>query len=150
MKLWIGIDPGKNGSLCAIDEDNKCTFIDFKTKGLYGYIDFIKTIKADNTKKIETFFIEQVASMPGQGVKSMFSFGQRFGELEGMLQALEVGYQTVRPRIWQKNIGIKPKSSKKEIAITIKKVYPDAKFDGPRGGLLDGRADALGIAHYGK
>lgn len=92
--------------------------------------------------------IESVNSMPGQGVKSVFSFGQRLGELEGMLQTLEIGYEMPRPLTWQKACGVKPKSGKKGVYETLSKIYPKAELLGPKGGINDGRCDALGIAHF--
>jgi hypothetical protein len=94
--------------------------------------------------------LESVASMHGQGVKSVFSFGQRLGELEGMLQTMELGYDKVRPQAWQKICGVKPKSGKKGIYETISKIYPKAELLGSRGGILDGRCDALSMAHYAR
>jgi len=92
--------------------------------------------------------LEKVNAMPGQGVKSMFSFGERYGELQGMLQTLELGYVLVRPTEWQKACKVKPKSGKKGIHSVISKIYPKAELVGPRGGIIDGRCDALSIAHY--
>ena len=86
--------------------------------------------------------------MPSQGVRSVFSFGQRLGELEGMLQTLGLGYVMPRPQEWQKACGIKPKSGKKGTHEALSKIYPKAELLGPKGGINDGRCDALGIAHY--
>ena len=91
--------------------------------------------------------VEQVSSMPGQGVKSMFSFGQRLGELEGMLQALKIGYIQTRPQAWQKTCKVQAKSGKKGIFEAISKIYPEAELLGSKGGIKDGRCDSLGIAH---
>ncbi len=138
----IAIDPGATGSMCHIT-DNKVSFLDFKRDGLVGYINYLKTIKKPTIASIE-----KVNSMPGQGVKSVFSFGQRLGELEGMLQTLEIGYVLTRPQEWQKACGVKPKSKKKGIYDVVSKIYPGLELIGPRGGILDGRCDALGIAHF--
>lgn len=143
MKNWIGIDPGASGSLCCLYEDGTIEFVDFKKDGLKGYIEF-----SPDSTELRMCAIEKVRAMPGQGVSSMLSLGRRVGELEGMLQALGIGYIEVRPQEWQKLCGVVPKSGKKGIYEAISRIYPDAELRGPRGGLLDGRADALGIAHY--
>lgn len=147
MKYWIAIDPGASGAICALNEDGDIIFQDFKTSELKGYISWIRDIiKTHNNPSM--IAIEKVRAMPGQGVSSMLSLGRRVGELEGMLQTLNLGYVEVRPQEWQKACGVKPKSGKKGIYDTISKIYPNAKLLGPQGGLLDGRSDALGIAHY--
>jgi len=56
----------------------------------------------------------------------------------------------VQPKKWQKTIGVtkKGKEIKKEVASICSRLYPDAEIYGPKGGLLDGKSDALMIAHY--
>lgn len=151
MKYWVGIDPGATGAMCILHEDNSIEFIDFKTNKLKGYIQKLVSEIAgpmglDNLPQMAA--VEKVHSMPGQGVKSVFSFGQRLGELEGMLQTLDLGYDQIRPVAWQKACGVKPKSGKKGVHEVISKLYPKAELLGPQGGIKDGRCDALGIAHY--
>jgi len=141
--IIAGIDPGANGAMCIFVND-KLTFIDFKQSGLTQYIQTLKVIKPDIA------ILESVHSMPGQGVKSMFSMGQRLGELEGMLQALSISYDLVKPQKWHKACNIPPKSNKKQIAQHMLKLYPEAQLYGSKGGLLDGRSDALGLMHYGR
>ena len=46
--------------------------------------------------------LEKVSAMPGQGVTSMFTFGEGYGRIQGYLEALRVGYNLVRPQAWQK------------------------------------------------
>jgi len=142
-KLYVAIDPGANGGLCILDDEGNMEFLDFKTSGIVGYAKLLKTIE-----KPTMVAIESVSAMPGQGVSSMFSFGQRLGELEGMLQTLEIGYVTVRPQVWQKLCKVEPKSKKAGVYAAVSKIYPTAPLTGPKGGLIDGRCDALGIAHY--
>jgi hypothetical protein len=150
MKYWVGIDPGASGALCILYEDNTLEFVDFKSTGLKGYIHRLVSEIATPMgidKLPHMTAIEKVHSMPGQGVKSVFSFGQRLGELEGMLQTLDIGYDQVRPMAWQKACGVKPKSGKKGVHEVMSKIYPKAELLGPQGGIKDGRCDALGIAH---
>ena len=140
---FAAIDPGASGSLCVLNSDDSVHFVDFKKEGLLGYISFL----IDN-RKYTAFAIEAVHAMPGQGVSSMFSFGQRLGELEGMLQTLSIPYSKVRPQAWQKACQIVPKSGKKGIFQVMSSLYPGAELTGPKGGIRDGRCDALGMAHY--
>ena len=140
---YIGVDPGANGCMCILEDANTHIFADFKSNGIQGYADLLSDID------ISTIYLEEVHAMPGQGVSSMFSFGRRFGELEGMLQTLKLKYTLVRPSLWQKTIGVVPKSGKKGIYEVVSQLYPNAQLLGSKGGIQDGRCDALGIAHYG-
>lgn len=145
MRMLIGIDPGANGAMCVMTVTGEVVMLlDFKLEGLRKYIEVLSNMDAANI----TAAIEKVGSMPGQGVKSMFSFGQRLGELEGMLQTLKIGYVLVPPKEWQKSCGVPTGSDKKGIHAVIQRIYPTAKLYGPKGGVLDGRCDALGITHY--
>ena len=148
----ISIDPGATGAMCLMEVDNNVVkninFIDFKTDGLEGYINRLKMIDSNNNTNIIQIGIESVHSMPKQGVSSTFTFGQRLGELVGMLKTLKLGYEAVTPVKWQRLVGIKPKSGKSGIYESISRLYPRAELKGPKGGILDGRCDALGIAHY--
>ena len=141
--VYIGIDPGAKGSMCLIS-NGKVLFKDFDLK------DYSSTLKAflDTNDTELMVAIEKVHAMPGQGVSSSFSFGQRLGELEGMLTALQIPYELVAPKDWQKACGIPAKSDKKGIASVMQKLYPTAELYGNKGGLRDGRSDALGLAHF--
>ena len=141
MTTYVGIDPGASGAMCLLFEDGTIEFYDFKKGGIRSYATILGA-------KTDIIAVELVHSFSNQGVKSMFSFGQRLGELHGMLQTLDLPYVEVRPQAWQKACGVVPKSGKKGIHATISVLYPDASLVGPRGGLIDGRCDALGIAHY--
>lgn len=149
--LFIGIDPGASGAMCIIQSLTNSsigiTLLDFKKVGIKGYADELRKYTNYNTLHI---YLERVHAMPKQGVSSMFSFGQRLGELEGMLKTLDLDYETVMSRTWQKTIGVPPKSGKQGIYTTVHSLYPIVQLYGPKGGLLDGRCDALGIAHYAK
>lgn len=137
---YIGIDIGSKGAICSITP-KEIVFIDF---ALIEYIKYLRELNPSET----LIGIEKVHSMPKQGVKAMFSFGQRLGEIEGILQTLKLPYELVFPKIWQKNLSIPLKSTKKDIADTLYKLYPKVDLRGSRGGLKDGRSDSLGIAHY--
>ena len=156
-KAFIGIDPGETGCISCIITKDGVVFDhltqEFKSKGLNGYIEFIKDIQSMN--HIQKILVEQVHAMPGQGVSSTFTFGQRFGEILGALTALGVGYELVSPQKWMKEIGaIKPSSSKadrkKLISEKIVAIYPETGtlIRGPKGGFKDGVADSFGLAHY--
>ena len=50
--------------------------------------------------------IEQVSAMPGQGVTSMFNFGQSFGILKGICAAMRLPMYFIRPAKWKKYFNL--------------------------------------------
>ncbi len=84
-----------------------------------------------------------------------FSFGFNLGSVHALLHACGIGFSLVQPKVWQKAIGAPSKKFldgemelKQAIADIAEMLYPQAELYGPKGGLKDGRADALMIAHY--
>jgi len=146
MSVYIGFDPGANGAMAILYDDNSFSIEDFDKAGIDGYVASLRVVKEMG----EPIYagIEWAAAMPKQGVTSMFNFGQRFGEIQGILAGLEIGFTMMRPRKWQSVCGIKPKTGKAGIEKAMKKIYPKADFRGPKGGLKDGRCDAMGVATY--
>ena len=65
---------------------------------------------SNRTKKIDRedirVVIEQVSAMPGQGVTSMFNFGQSFGILKGICSAMQLPMYFVRPAKWKKYFNL--------------------------------------------
>ena len=114
--LIIGIDPGISGSICFF-EDGKIldvvempTMIDGKknkkqVNGSQIYNEIIKRTKQIENKDIRVI-IEQVSAMPGQGVTSMFNFGQSFGILKGICSAMQLPMYFVRPAKWKKYFNL--------------------------------------------
>ena len=72
------------------------------------------------------------------------------GEIKGILSTLDFDNNTewIQPQTWQKHINTDSNRGKKAIADSLLSLYPSADLYGPRGGLKDGRSDALGIANY--
>jgi crossover junction endodeoxyribonuclease RuvC len=64
-----------------------------------------KRIKQVDKKDIKVI-IEQVSAMPGQGVTSMFNFGQSFGILKGICSAMQLPMYFVRPAKWNKYFNL--------------------------------------------
>ena len=114
--LIIGIDPGISGSVCFF-EDGKIlqviempTMIDGKKKkrqvnGSQIYNEIFKRINEFEKQNVRVV-IEQVSAMPGQGVTSMFNFGQSFGILKGICSAMQLPMYFVRPAKWKKHYNL--------------------------------------------
>ncbi|MDC3173967.1 crossover junction endodeoxyribonuclease [Candidatus Pelagibacter sp.] len=105
--LIIGIDPGISGSICFFLNGEIKEVIDMPTmtdgkknkKQVNGSQIFNEISKRiiDKNKKDVKVVIEQVSAMPGQGVTSMFNFGQSFGILKGICSAMQLPMYFVRP-----------------------------------------------------
>lgn len=153
INAWIGVDPGKSGAACILYEDNEALFIDWpSTNSLHDISkEFIYSITGLNIKGTA---IERVHAMPGQGVTSMFSFGENNGAWKMLLTVAKLPYQDPTPQQWQKNLVRKSDSTqtKHRSYLTASRLYPHliGLLKGSKGGIKDGRCDALLIAHYVK
>ena len=114
--LIIGIDPGISGSICffqdrkIIDVLEMPTMTDGKKNKRQVNGSQIFNEISDRIKKIDNrdvkVVIEQVSAMPGQGVTSMFNFGQSFGVLKGICSAMQLSMYFVRPAKWKKHFNL--------------------------------------------
>tara|TARA_A100001011_G_C14042079_1_gene728230 strand:+ start:229 stop:723 length:495 start_codon:yes stop_codon:yes gene_type:complete len=110
--LIIGIDPGITGSICFFEDGKINDLIEMpnmadgkknkkQVNGAQVYNEISKRIKNFNKNEVKVV-IEQVSAMPGQGVTSMFNFGQSFGVLKGVCSAMQLPMYFVRPAKWKK------------------------------------------------
>ena len=114
--LIIGIDPGISGSICFFKDGKILEVIEMPTmtdgkknkKQLNGAQIFneIKMRIINNELRDIRVIIEQVSAMPGQGVTSMFNFGQSFGILKGICSAMQLSMYFVRPAKWKKYFNL--------------------------------------------
>ncbi len=114
--LIISIDPGISGSLCFFEEGKIIDIVEMPNMAagkknkrqvngaqIYNEISLrIKNFQKENIKVV----IEQVSAMPGQGVTSMFNFGQSFGVLKGICSAMQLPMYFVRPAKWKKYFNL--------------------------------------------
>ena len=113
--LIIGIDPGISGSICFFEDGKILEVIEMpimtegkknkkQVNGAQIYNEFVKRInnKGDQIRVV----IEQVSAMPGQGVTSMFNFGQSYGILKGICSAMQLPMFFVRPAKWKKYFNL--------------------------------------------
>ena len=154
--LIIGIDPGISGSICFFNDGVIKDVVEMPTmiegkknkKQVNGsqifneILDKIKNMEKKNIKVV----IEHVTAMPGQGVTSMFNFGQSFGILKGICSAMQLSVYYVRPAKWKKyfNLINSEKDASRTRAIEIFPYYSShltRKKD-------SNKADAILIASY--
>ena len=114
--LIIGIDPGISGSICFFEDGKILNVIEMPTmtegkknkkqvNGSQIYNEISKVISKVVEKNVRVV-IEQVSAMPGQGVTSMFNFGQSFGILKGICSAMQLPMFFVRPAKWKKYFNL--------------------------------------------
>lgn len=146
--LFIGIDPGKNGGIACIDTESGIYFsLPYSDKDL---IDMCwEESRFGNTDHIMCC-LEKVGAMPGQGVVSMFNFGQSVGYIKGVLESHRIPYQEITPQKWKREFGLT--SDKAASAEVCKKLFPDIDLLAtPRSKKPhDGMAEALLMAEYAR
>ena len=114
--LIIGIDPGITGSICFFEDGKIIDVVEMpnmaegkknkkQVNGAQIYHEIILRIKSLKKEEIKVV-IEQVSAMPGQGVTSMFNFGQSFGILKGICSAMQLPMYFVRPAKWKKYFNL--------------------------------------------
>ena len=113
--LIISIDPGISGSICFFEDGKILEVIEMpimtegkknkkQVNGAQIYNEFVKRInnKGDQIRVV----IDHVSAMPGQGVTSMFNFGQSYGILKGICSAMQLPMFFVRPAKWKKYFNL--------------------------------------------
>jgi len=141
----IGIDPGQSGGIAWTHEDGMR--VEKMPDTIQGVWELVSHI-VDNTAQIYRHtefkaYLEQVHSMPGQGVSSSFKFGNGFGHLEMALTAAGIPFERVTPQRWQKAMGCMTKGDKNVSKRRAQELFPSLK-------ITHAIADALLIAEYGK
>ena len=124
MSIYIGIDPGKKGAMAIMGYSNT-TGERYMMKIIpFDPQEYIKTLKQFNGA---TVCIEQVHSLPREGVKSVWSFGQTYGWLLGVLDAVGLSYQTVPPNLWKKDFSLLRAEKKQSIEV-CKRLFPGVEL----------------------
>jgi len=155
MKFIFGVDPGVRGALSVHGEDGDLLeMIDMPVVE----IKIGKAMKARVSPELLAYevnryngraaaWVEQVTAMPGQGVSSMFAFGESFGIIKGVMAGCGIGINLVTPAKWKKAMGVNAgKDGSRAMAVQL---WPESA------GLFkrvkdDGRAEAALIAEFGR
>ena len=120
-----------------------------KNKNQLNSAQLVNIINKHILKKEDTYVIvEQVSAMPGQGVTSMFNFGQTFGSIKGICAALGLPIFYVRPAKWKKHFEL-INSSKDASRTKVIEMYPSISSRLSRKKDVN-KADAILIARYFK
>ena len=152
--IIIGIDPGVSGAISILENKRVIDVFEMPTM-----IDGKKNKKQVNGSQVTNIFrdklkenkeiivvVEHVNAMPGQGVTSMFNFGQSFGVIKGICAALNLPIYFVRPSKWKKHFNL-IKTNKDASRTKVIEVYPEISSKLHRK-KDSNRADAILIALY--
>ena len=126
----IGIDPGLSGGIAILDNLKIFDMFDMpimsegkKNKNQLNSAQLVSIIKKHVVSGKTSVIVEQVSAMPGQGVTSMFNFGQTFGSIKGICAALNLPIYYVRPAKWKKHFEL-INSSKDASRTKVIEMYP--------------------------
>tara|TARA_X000001036_G_C20625512_1_gene784939 strand:+ start:718 stop:1212 length:495 start_codon:yes stop_codon:yes gene_type:complete len=153
MKI-IGIDPGLSGAIAILEDSKIKNLFDMpvmsegkKNKRQLNSAQLVKLIN-DNISKDEevNVVVEQVNAMPGQGVTSMFNFGQTFGAIKGICAAMGLPIYFVRPSKWKKHFEL-INSSKDASRTKAIEMYPSISDSLSRKKDVN-KSDAILIARF--
>lgn len=152
--IKIGIDPGLSGAIVIFEDGVPTKWHKMPTMKIgaanrvnpYALASIIRPAIFDGVETV--VYVEQVGSMPGQGVASMFSFGHAAGVIQGVLGAFRLPVKMVTPQAWKKRAGLvgKNKDASRTLAIQM---WPDWR-DLDKKGAGQAYADAAFIALYGE
>jgi len=156
--MRVGIDVGISGAIAFLNDDLGFKYVfDMPVMALSGKKQQVNASELGKLFRVwlspfgdgpldqATAYVEQVHSMPGQGVSATFNFGTGYGVIQGVLGALQIPMVLVSPAAWKRRAGLtgKPKDASRTLA---QQLYPAA----PLGRKKDvGRADAILIARFG-
>ena len=129
--IVVGIDPGLSGAIAILENNKVLNIFDMpvmaegkKNKRQLNSAQLVRIIKDSTKPDVEiAVVVEQVNAMPGQGVTSMFNFGQTFGAIKGVCAALELPIFFVRPSKWKKHFEL-INSSKDSSRTKVIEMYP--------------------------
>ena len=154
--IIFGIDPGISGAISVLENKKVIevfempTMIDGKKnkKQVNGsqVTNIIKEKLNENKEKEIAVVVEHVNAMPGQGVTSMFNFGQSFGVIKGICSALSLPIYFVRPNKWKKYFNL-IKTNKDASRTKVIQIYPQISDKISRK-KDSNKADAILIARY--
>lgn len=154
--LILGIDPGLSGALAFYDpEANTLVIHDMPTftvsvnnrqRRILDEDELARILHSNLLMQRIAAVVENVHSMPEQGVASSFKFGVCFGAIRGVLAALQIPRAYVEPSVWKRHFKLT--SDKDAARRRASELLPQHAHLWPLK-KHDGRAEAALIAYYG-
>jgi len=151
---YLGFDPGKKGFMCLYDS-SYCGYRHYPLfDGNRLNRDMLEVLEKLSKTYTMMAVIEQVHSMPHQGVASTFSFGTNYGMVIGMLETLGIPFTTVTPGKWQRFIceAVDKASNPKQMHYNAaRRLFPNMDFRRSERCKTfdDNKVDATLICEYG-
>lgn len=153
----LGIDPGVTGGIALMREDAQDVCVSTcPGKGdVQQMAEHVRELLRHYGDEIVVAIMEEVHAAPQQGAVSGFTFGRGAGRWDGILAMAGISVIEVSPQKWQikelhTHLDANKKINTKKLSCKIASLkYPQIKFYGPQGGLIDGKADAVHLARYG-
>jgi hypothetical protein len=152
--IFVGIDPGKLGAVAWMDGERKVVEVrdcplDGGEYDFQGMADIVRRFPTSTTVTMES-----VHALPSDGRCSAFAFGAGYGAWLGILGAFAMTPNLVSPQTWKRTMLAGIANNKAAEAQALKQRFQGhpvcSQLHGPRGGLRDGRVDALLLAEYGR
>lgn len=141
--IYIGIDPGKEGAMAVLWEGGAVDVVTFSTEAYNAELNAV-------TRNDCRCCLERVNAMPGQGVTSMFKFGENYGFIQGLLTAYSIPYELVTPQKWKREFQV---TGDKNSSIAVcKRLFPGVSLRRTDRCKKDhdGMAEALLMAEYAR
>lgn len=148
MTSVAGVDVGKSGGIAYLADG----YVEAEPMPLVGKeIDGRGLAEWFRSREIDLVIVERVGAMPGQGVTSMFRFGQSFGTVLGVIEACGLSYRLVSPQTWKRLVLAGTARDKTAAIEYVHRSFPDINLcPGRKRVPHDGMADAVCLAEYGR
>lgn len=151
--IHIGVDPGLQGAVAILDgnllieiRDMPTNTIDRDIVDSDGFGDIIQEYKTVphhvHLEKLHSWGRAEKMSKV-----SLWSFALGYGMICDRVKSMRMTHSFWEAKAWQK--GVHALTGKDGNCLRALQLFPNAPIKGPKGALLDGRADALLIAYYG-
>ena len=156
--LFAGIDPGLSGALAVLSADGRLVALASMPSEPHGkgrrvsgrkVRAFLEDTRAKAGRDFALCLLEQVASRPGQGAPSIFTFGRAYGCLEGVLAALEVPTDYATPATWKRAFGL-GKDKAESVRKACDLVPCLVAWPLPRDKLTHDQAEAVLLAEFAR
>ncbi len=154
---YVGIDPGFQGAVASLEPaqvwDTPTLIVGNgkKQKTEFSVPEMWRTLHRaiENADEV-IVIIEEVGPRPMEGVVSVARFAEGYGIWRGLIVALKLRYYRIPPSVWKRDV-FKERGMEKDASVAkAEQLWPTIQFRTERGRLLDGRAEALLMADYGK
>ena len=145
--VYIGVDPGSvSGALGALDHHGnylEAFNIEHKDKHILALVFKSRILSIVDPKEGAEICMENVHSMPKQGVASVWNFGRAVGVISAVCELTRYPVHLVTPQRWKKHFHLS--ADKNESLDMARYLWPEAKLKLKKDG---NKAEALLIAEY--